>query len=461
MTLPGATVETQDERGPSGAVTSLGTAFIIGELETGPETPTRIRRARDLAQFGVRNADTQSVHDYVDDLVGEGGGLAYVVRLLGADADYATLNLSDGTTIALSVRALYRGAFGNRISIDIDVSGSTFKVKVYLDGALKEDSGFLADGPAAAVWSLKSKYVRITDGPGGDPVALSSPSPLIGGDDDLDGITTAEIAAAAASFPEHLGTGSYVLPGRTASASYLAVAPAAREMNRLIRVQLPPLSDAQALADEAAEYRDSEYFDIVDLLAPALTYPGLTPGATRSGSPTAVRIGAECRNDRAGKSPNQPAAGDWGRAQYAIAPTIEWDKDDLDTLYDAGINVVRVVRGELKVYGSRTAADPDLADVALRIGSARMRMAFVEIAKDRAERVVFAELDDGGTVLSEHAGQLASAINVFAPSLHFLDVTAAIEEDEVGGYVEFVITFQAARDAERVKTIVARQITED
>jgi hypothetical protein len=90
-------------------------------------------------------------------------------------------------------------------------------------------------------------------------------------------------------------------------------------------------------------------------------------------------------------------------------------------------------------------------------------MAIKEIARYQAEQIVFAELDQGGVVLGDHVGLVRAAINRYERSLYFLDVTAQVVEDDIqpGVYlVETAIEFQAAPDAERVRVVITRAVTE-
>jgi hypothetical protein len=465
VTLPGVEVLTADTRAPRGPRLRLSTQFVIGETERGPTTPTELRGLRDLERFfGARTPDTLSVHDWLDAWWKDGGGRVYLARLVGPAAATADVDLADGAAaVALTVASADPGAFGNRLSVDVDATGGDFTLRVYLDDDLVETSPALADGAAAAAWALTSRYVRVTDGPGGDPVATGGPQDLTGGDDDLDGITTAEITAAGDRFAADLGPGVIVLPGRTAAVSQLAVAPTAKARNRIVRCDAPATSTVATITAWAATLRASEYADRLDLIAPRLTIPGLAPGTTRTAPGSYLRSAAEARNDAARISPNQPAAGRWGTSGYATGVTIEWDDDDRETLNDAGVNVIRAMDDEIKVYGNRTAADPSTAPAALRIGSARLRMAIAEIARFQGEQLNFGEIDQGGTVLGEHVGLVRSAINEFAPSLFYLDVTAeVIEADSQPGVflVETGVEFQAAPDAERVRVTITRAVTE-
>jgi hypothetical protein len=468
VTLPGVVVINADARPPSRPRLSLSTAFLVGETEFGPQTAVLSRTKREFERsHGARTLTTTAMHDWVTEFFAEGGTALYTSRLVGPGAAAASHVFLDGTSApSLTVRALSVGEYGNRLSVDIDVSGSNFEVKVYLDGTTDADiverSGLVATPAAAALWGADAKYVRVTAGVGTDPVA-TSPVALTGGDDDLDGVTGTEITAALNKFGAGLGPGSVVLPGRTATASQLLAAAHAAANNRLARLDAAQVASASTIASQAATLRASGYADVCDLLAPSLTIPGLAPGTTRTVPASALRCGVEARNDALGISPNQPAAGKWGIAHYATAPTVEWDDDDREMLNDAGVTVVRVIDGDVRIYGSRTLADPATDPAALRLGSARLRMALTEIARFQAEQIEFAELDQGGVVLGDHVGLVRSAIKRYAQSLYFLDVTAQVVEDDLqdGVYlVETAVEFQAAPDAERVRVVITRSVTE-
>lgn len=472
MSLPGRSTTTVDQPAPRGPRLRLATPFVIAELEHGGTEPLLVNSLRDLQrQTGARTSDTADAHDWLDAHFQEGGVSAYVLPLRGPAAAVATHNVMDGAgspAVALTVSAIEPGAYWNGaaggLSVDIDVSSTNFEVKVYLDGTLVETSGMVATGADAAAWAAaSSNYVTITDGPGVDPVATGSAANLTGGADDFAGITTTEITAAATAFSAELGPGHYVLPGRTDTASILAVAAVADGRNRLVKADLTDTATVGTLTTAAATLRASDYADIIDILAPRVTIPGLADGTSRTVPLSAIRSGIEGRNDQAGESPNQPAAGRWGITRYAIAVSQAWGDTDRETLNDAGVNIAKIVDGDLRLYGARTAADPTTAAAAVRLGSARLRMAIAELTGYEAERLVFGEVDQGGVALGNLKGAVKGRINTFARSLYFLSVDAELlENDDAPGtyYVEVTVTFQAAPDAERVSVIIVRAVTQ-
>lgn len=464
MALPGVEVVHEDARSAaSGPRLSLARVFLVAEATAG-NGPVRIRSGAELRRkCGARTADTAPLHDWVDGYFRRGGAECYVAPLRGVAPVKATRNFNDGAAaVAITVNAKSPGTDGNRTSVDIDTSGTDFIVKVYRDGVLVETSPALADGAAAALWSVGSEWVDIVDGPGADPSATGSASALTGGDDDFDGITNTEITAALASFPKELGPGRIVTPGRTTSAVHALVAAAAASRNRLATLDATATATVGTLTTQVTAARATGYGDYCDVIAPRVLERGLSASTARYTPGSVIRCAAEARNDKAGISPNQPAAGRWGLDPIGSEPEFDWSDADLETLNDGGVNVIRVVDDELKLFGARTAADPNSDGVALSLGSARLRMGISELCRYEASQEVFAEFDQGGAKLNALAERCRRGIDRWSGSLYFLDVTASIEEADPPGtfLVEIVAEFQAAPTAERVRVVVSRQATE-
>lgn len=470
--LPGVTIAKDDALTPRGPRLTVATVFLTGELTAGADAPIGpLRSMRELQrQCGPRTVDTAAMHDWLDDFWREGGGAVYVTPLRGPAAAQASHVFLDGAgtpQTAITVKAKTKGTDGNRTSVDIDVSGSTFEVKVHRDGSTDpvERSGLVAAGTDAKAWAdTFSKYVEVVVGPGVDPVATAVPAGLTGGLDDFASITTTQIQAATDRFVKDLGPGSIVLPGRSSTAAQVIAQAHGDDRNRLARHEAIDTATASTVLAQAATLRAARGADIADLHAPRLNVPGLAPGsAGRTVSSTALRCAAEARNDVAGLSPNQAAAGRFAVAQYATAPTIVWSESDLADLNAAGVTVARVVDGELKVYGLRTLADPVNDPAGIQIGSARLRMAITEIVRFEGEQANFEEIDEGGEALGLFVGLCRSRIKRYSRSLFDLQVTAELVEDADNPgiyYVDVTVEFQAAPGAERVRFTIARAVTE-
>lgn len=469
MTLPGPEILNEDARTPSGPRLRLATVFAVGDTEFGPTSPVALRSMRDLRKyFGQRTAQAAAVHDWLEEHWRQGGGLVYLQRRVGPAPVKASHDFMDGQgtpVLSFTLRMKQAGEFGNEFAGDIDVDGSDFSVKLYRNGQLLEETGLVATNAEAQAWfAANSQWAELVLGAGNDPVATASPADLTGGTDDLDNVTDTETGAAINAHPPEAGPGAYVLLGITSSSAQLLAAARAAETKRLARCDLPSSTSAATLASQAATLRASAYSDYIDIIGTHLTVPGLTQSTTRTVQGSALRCACEAVNDKAGISPNQPAAGRWGAARKAgTVPVVEFTAEDRETLNDAGVNVIRTVDGETRLYGARTAVDPATNGVALRLGSARLRMAVCEVARYEAEQTEFAEIDQGGVVLGDLEGRIRAGLSPYERSFYDLQVDAELVEDDLqpGQYlVEIVIEFQAAPDAERVRVIVTRRLTE-
>jgi phage tail sheath protein FI len=118
-------VEVDGRVAPSIQAAPTSVAAFIIRAERG--LPDAVRRITNLTEF------TQHFGSYIDGANGayavrgffeNGGGVAYVTRVVGAAADPATLNLNAGDAAALAVTAGYRGSndpgtWGDRIAVRV------------------------------------------------------------------------------------------------------------------------------------------------------------------------------------------------------------------------------------------------------------------------------------------------------------------------------------------------------
>lgn len=462
MTLPGNELVHEDLRTPAGPQLAIATPFLVGDTEEGPDTPVALRDMRGLRnRFGARTTLSAAVHDWLEQYWRQGGGQVWLQRRLGPSPVKASVDFPASSGTSFTLRALYAGASYNDFAGDVDISGSDITFKVLRDGVLQQTFG-----PVQTVAALQALVadsglpVEIVPGAGGAPTAGSVTS-LAGGDDDLDSVTDTETGAAILKHLPERGPGVYVLPGITAtSANLLAAAAAAAHPDRLVRPQVPNTATVADIVTALNAYRGSPHAGYIDPIVTWLVGPGLSPTSTRLFPGTLLRCACEARNDAAGITPNQPAAGRWGAPRYPeLVPAVEFAADDRETINDAGGTLIRTINGETRLYGSRTAADPVTDPVALRLGSARLRMAFGEISRFEMEQTNFGEVDAGGVVLGELSGRIEAQARVWQRSLYDLDVTAQLVEDQPGQYlVEVLFEYAPAPDAERVRTVISRSL---
>lgn len=221
------------------------------------------------------------------------------------------------------------------------------------------------------------------------------------------------IAASLLLFKKELGPGQVSVPGRTTPATRKAVADHCLAMNRI------PLLDATNTATVATITTEVGATTITTpgerisgIFAPWVTVPGVTPLSTRTLAPSAIVAGIIARNDAAGITPNQAAAGAFGESESAIEPTYAYTDDERTTLNTNGVNVLRLVYGGVRVYGFRTLADPsDAAESNYTLlSNARLYMAIQAVLEAIGERFVFRQIDGRRLVIAEYGGALTGAL---------------------------------------------------
>jgi len=345
----------------------------------------------------------------------EGGGKAYVSRVVGPRAVNATVLLSDGSEDTLRVTALSPGAWGNDLRVVVAAGGvgGTVVITIEEDGVEVEGSDDLADKTAILAWADNSSYVKFEDtGRGGDP-AVATRS-LAGGDDDRTNITDAEWLAALNRFTAGYGPGQVSAPGRTTGAGHLQLDNHANVFNRVSYDDAPDTGVVGTLVAAAAARRAGADARYGGLFGPWAIVPGVAPGTTRTVPYSAVVAGQTARLAAQGVSPNVAPAGENGIAQYAIGLSQDaWTDADRETLNDAGFNVVRLHRGAFRTYGFRTAVDPTIDDTWLELTNSRLYMLIAALGDAIAEKYVFAQLDGRRFKISEFNGELTAMLIPF------------------------------------------------
>jgi len=475
VTLPGNTLTRRDSRGPIGPKLKISTPMVVSETQRGADGVLRIDSlAMYESKCGDRTIDTQHTYDWFATHFNNGGAAGLLVSLRGPAAAKASAELLDVTdAVVATVEWNVPGADGNLASIDVDAGSGAglFTVDLFYDGELLFTSPDLADQVALQTWAAAATQlgkITVTPGVGTDPVPTAAPIVFTGGDDDFDGITPTEIAAAFARFTDDFGTGVYTLPGRTSLTAHEAVADALMlpRINRLARLMMPDLS-AVTVSTQALQLRTHEAGDMIDLLAGRMTVEGLTRDTVRSVGLDALRCGCEGRNDAAQVTPNQPAAGTYGEAIWGLALTHQglttpWSDDDVELLYDAGVNIAKIVDERIRIYGSRVLADAETEPAAFRLGSARLRMALSELLRYRMENVQFHELDPDGHKVKELQGNITGDVRSYPTSVVDFKVVVEVRPGpEIGTAVLYaaIQDLQAAYDAERIVGEFSRTVT--
>lgn len=404
MPRPGVDVTLLDTPGAEISVpTDTGVSFMVGLTERGPSnTALAVLSIDDFrTKYGDR-VSFSAFYDCIEEFFKEGGYQAYVGRVVGPAAATGSLNLLDsGAAISLVASALGAGDWSAnvRIAVLAGGTGGTFKIQITDTlGNILEDSGDLVDQNEAVAWGNGSDYIRLALGASAnDPVVLA-PTPMSAGADDRTNITDAEWQKALDLFPEDLGPGQVLAPGRTTSVGHTQLTNHAVDHNRVAVLDLTDSPSVSTLTTAAGVGRFCASF------APWLTIPGLAAGSTRTVPPSPLIAGLCARNDAA-LGPNRPAAGDAGVSRYSIGLSQpSWSDADRQTLNAGKVNVVRNIYGSIVNYGFRSGANPQTDKNWIDFANARLYMALSAELNQAAQAYMFEEIDgqNGHTVNGFH-----------------------------------------------------------
>lgn len=413
---PGVQIQVLSTPPPRSAPTDTGVWFVIGTADQGRvDAPIFIQSMTDFVRLLGNRTTYSNLYDALDLFFREGGGAAYVGRVVGPAAVIASKNLVDNVAAtSLVVKALGPGTYGNALKVAVVAATGTgvYQVSVYdTNNNLLENSGDLTTQNDAVAWSQNSQYVRITLG-----ASLLTPvvggantiAALTGGTDDRNNITDTQRLAALALFTKDLGPGNVSAPGLTADSVHTMLADHAAANNRVALLDAPDTPTQATLTTSATNAKATGNGQYAALYAPWIVVPGLTPNTIRTVPPSALAAGRMAATD-AVYGPGTPAAGSKGISGYATGVSQpNWTDTQRDALNTAGVNVVRVLNGQVTVYGSRSLADPLNNPYWVPLGSVRYLMGLAARAWAVGQQFVFDPIDGQGHTISAYTGALVA-----------------------------------------------------
>lgn len=470
MTLPGTIVSERDAATPRTLPTDTGVGFVAGLAERGPVGTATLCRSLDAvkATYGDRIAASPLI-DTAETFFREGGTALYVSRIVGPSPVAASVTVEDGSNVnALKIAAAEVGTFANAWDAEIESSGAGHFTIVITDG----DGVEIARSPdfttkAGAVAWAPAHGLAVTALGGGLP-AVAAAASLTGGTDDRASVTDAHRVAALDAFPADLGPGQVSIPGATTLAAWQGTGEHALATNRVAYLDVA-VDDADAVIDDVAAFRAlgdvakvSAFFDGAE------TIPGLVSGTVRTVPASARAMGQAARVDALG-NPNVAAAGERGIAAFVIGTTSAARTDaEREALNDAGVNVSRVISGQVRTYGFRTAAAPADYPLHWQLANVRLDMAVRAECQAAAESHVFAQIDGKGVELAAYAGKLAGVLSRFyrigalygetPDDAYRVDVGPAVNTPETiaAGRIRAVLSIVRSPFAERAEVEVVK-----
>jgi hypothetical protein len=439
-------------------VGDTGSAFVVGVAEKGSVTePMLITSRHKITPTIGEPVPNSALHRTLDVAFREGLDYAIVVRAVGAAHKTASKKLVDGEADTLEVLASSPGAWGNGLEVAViaGTTGGTFHLAVSIVDELKEKSPELADNDAAVAWAAaSSKLISLKSLGGGDPDVQSVT--LTGGDDDADSVDAAAITEALKLFTPDLGFGQVAAPGYTAESVHAAVMAHCETHNRDHVLDGVDTDDVDALVGDGTARRaltgnrKGAGFVPWDIVSVA-------QGATVKVPPCARQLGRIAAVDRVTGNPNQPAAGEYGRASYVIGLTQTYSEADRERLNEAGWNVSIIDEGQVTTYGWRTFADPVTERAWLTFSGARQGLSMAAHARRVLKRYMFKQLDGDGETRGNAEGAIINEVHAPArrnKAVYDSGVTVTQEinpEDGTVGKLEATQWLQPTKYAEVIE----------
>lgn len=410
---PGVYLTTREGQPSGGVPTSVDVGFMVGVTEKGtlaPQLSTSFSEWQ--TKHGARNVNTQTAYDSAEFYFKSGGSRLYTSRVVGASAAIATIAVLDGAAATVfTANAKGPGAYGNDLNVvvrtnsqDAAIPVGSYRLRVQTDAAVVlEESPDLLDKAAGLVWAQSSsQYIDLVDGASANDPAAATYS-LAGGNDDIAGINDARWLVALDQIPNTLGPGQVFAPGRTTSTGHGQLDAHALATNRIAVKDAADTAVVATLTAQPAASRSR----VGGVFAPWVNVSGVTVGTVRKIPPSAI-VAAKCAyNDGIGISPNQPAAGDYGKlGQVLSLAQPAWTAAERATLNAAGVNVIVNLYGDHMIFGWRTTAEPVTDSKWVNLGNSRLKMAVAAIAEKVGLQFVFRQIDGQGRLFSEFQGSL-------------------------------------------------------
>jgi hypothetical protein len=282
---------------------------------------------------------------------------------------------------------------------------------------------------------------------------------------------TADLPGALDALTKSYGPGQVFVPGADGvlSTTHDALIAHAAANNRIALLDADPDATAAELTALAGTLAGNANARYAALFAPAAIVPGLTSADTRTVPYSALEAGIMSRN-AATFTPNVPAAGVNGISRFATDLTTTFADADREDLNDAGVDVARLIYGQVETYGYRTLAPA--ATGWANLGNARLNMEIVAKAEAVGERYMFAQIDGRRIRISQFGAELSgmlvpyydagSLYGVSASDAFFVDVGPAVNTDATiaNGELHAVIGLRMSPFAEFVVIEIVKVATD-
>ena len=409
--MPGVNVTTMTRTGPSAPnIPPSGQVFMAGMAEKGSVTePVLCRSIADFAaEFGDRTTYSE-LYDNVALYFEEGGGQAWVIRVVGSAATTGTLTLDDRKPVTpvdtIKLDATSPGAWSDDVDIVVtDLSGATVQVEVVVNSETVET--FTADTVADLVTAMESSAYVVPTNLGSNTAAPDNmPAEgtfhLSAGTDDRNNIAVGDYEDALALFDNSLGDGAVAIPG-VGSTVHAALIAHANASDRRIALLSDSVTASEATLLSAADGLNSEFAGLFAPWVQINTTTGLKY-TSPEGYVAAVRNRAHLE-----AGPWRVPAGQIATARSLVGLKYNYTRAQGDALDAGKVNAIRYIQGSVRLYGWRSLSD-DTDNYAMLTGRDVLNRVVVT-AELLLEQFVFQPIDGKGQLLSSVNGALVGIL---------------------------------------------------
>lgn len=441
--------------------------FVVGLAERGSSTD--VVRVTSLAQFEVAFGARPSYGNLYDDIAmffSEGGGEAYVARVVGPAATEGALAtpLLDraGTPVnTLQVTAKGAGAWSSGVTVQI-ADGSvanTFTIIVSYLSVEVERFQNLATPADAVLKTSGSVWVKVTNlasasvAPSNNP-AVSGPTTLSAGNDDRAAVDATDLVAALARFGPQYGDGAVAIPGGGDGTHAGLIAHA--EANSRTAILATSRGVTANQLSTLANSLDSEF---AGLFAPWVLTRDLY-GGTVAIPPDGYIAAVRARAHRE-IGPWAAPAGERSRSNIVVGPDQIFDNASANALEEAKVNPILPAISGARLYGWRSLSS-DAPNWRLLTGIDVINRIVVAAQTDLKD-LLFETIDAKGHLLARVEGIL---VGIVAPMAEAGGLYPWIEVDASGSVSQldagYVVTTDPSREvasANRVEATVAVRVS--
>lgn len=259
-----------------------------------------------------------------------------------------------------------------------------------------------SDATAASVPDAMAAYV-------GDALEQGAPKVVIlrAAAVDASAVTQAEWTTALAKLTKDYGPGQVCIPGVATAAAYAALlAHAAGFTNRVVLLDSASNAVAATLATTASGLTAANGAERAGVVSPWVPVPA-AGGTSRNVPGSVIAAGLAARGDSAVGHPNHAPIYDQGRdagvVRRGTGVTVAYSDAEADTLYDAGVSTIRLVKGVPTLTGWKSLGD-DPTFRQLNVG--RLAMSLVSGLDGVMLRFLGRQIDGRGHLFAEIEGAI-------------------------------------------------------